>query len=289
MLAVGVPADTVREKPVSGNRSLRRSRWTRHPTHRAYRLKEELHQMAHTPFTRGLRLTAYGALALGLVVGTSACSGGSTPSGNSSEGGDVTISFQWWGNDERAELTEKAIDLFEEQNPGVTVETSFSAIDAYIPKLATQIASGSQPDLFLIPMESVKEYTEKQATSDISRVHRRHHLRRRHPRGDAEDRQDRRIDVRVHPGHRHLRLGLRPERLGRRGPRDPRRELHLGRPQGRRRGDPRRQRRREGGHQRPGRLHRPLLRLAASAGQAPLHRGRRSSASRSATSRDGSI
>ncbi|MFS0734971.1 ABC transporter substrate-binding protein [Microbacterium sp. 1P10UB] len=124
--------------------------------------------MTYTPFTRGLRLTGFGALALGLVVGTSACSGAAAPSDGASEGGDVTISFQWWGNDERAELTEAAIDLFEEQNPGVTVETSFSAIDSYIPKLATQIASGSQPDLFLIPMESVKEYTQKQATSDIS-------------------------------------------------------------------------------------------------------------------------
>lgn len=122
--------------------------------------------MNSTSRTRGLRRTGTGLLAVTLVVGTSACA--SSGESSSSDGGDATISFQWWGNDERAELTEAAIDVFEEQNPGVTVETSFSAIDSYIPKLATQIASGAQPDLFLIPMESVKEYTEKNATLNIS-------------------------------------------------------------------------------------------------------------------------
>lgn len=116
---------------------------------------------------RALRAFSAGAVALGLAVSVTACSGPSEEAGEESAG-PVTISFQWWGNDERAELTEAAIDVFEEKNPGVTVETSFSAIDSYIPKLATQIASGSQPDLFLIPMESVKEYTQKQATTDIS-------------------------------------------------------------------------------------------------------------------------
>lgn len=122
--------------------------------------------MNSTPRIQRLRRVGVGALALSLAVGTTACAPADPPSGD--DGGDVTITFQWWGNDERAELTEAAIDVFEEQNPGVTVETSFSAIDSYIPKLATQIASGAQPDLFLIPMESVKEYTQKKATLDIS-------------------------------------------------------------------------------------------------------------------------
>lgn len=121
--------------------------------------------------SRRRTLTVWGAglLAIGVVASATACSGGTPSAGEPSDGGPVTISFQWWGNDERAVLTEQALDLFEEKNPGVTVETSFSAIDAYIPKLATQIASGSQPDLFLIPMESVKEYTEKGATTDLTK------------------------------------------------------------------------------------------------------------------------
>jgi len=124
--------------------------------------------MAHAPMRRGRRAVTAGLVATGLVISVTACAAGGETAEDSPEDGPVTISFQWWGNDERAVLTEEALDVFEEQNPGVTVETSFSAIDAYIPKLATQIASGSQPDLFLIPMESVKEYTEKGATTDLS-------------------------------------------------------------------------------------------------------------------------
>jgi multiple sugar transport system substrate-binding protein len=125
--------------------------------------------MAEASKRRVGRAFTAGLLAVGMVATATACAAGDTGDGGEpAEGGPVTISFQWWGNDERAVLTEEALDLFEEKNPGVTVETSFSAIDSYIPKLATQIASSSQPDLFLIPMESVKEYTEKGATSDLS-------------------------------------------------------------------------------------------------------------------------
>lgn len=123
--------------------------------------------MAMTAPRRTLRAWGAGLAAVGVVFAATACASGDQPDGETTADGPVTISFQWWGNDERAVLTEEALDLFEEQNPGVTVETSFSAIDAYIPKLATQIASGSQPDLFLIPMESVKEYTQKGATTNI--------------------------------------------------------------------------------------------------------------------------
>lgn len=108
---------------------------------------------------------ASAATAAALAVTLASCS---NDSGGSGDDGDVEITFQWWGNDERAALTEEAIDLFEEKHPGITVSTSFSTIDSYIPKLATQVASKSAPDLFLIPMESVKEYSEKGATLDLT-------------------------------------------------------------------------------------------------------------------------
>ncbi|MGO1413053.1 MAG: ABC transporter substrate-binding protein [Microbacterium gubbeenense] len=114
---------------------------------------------------RALRVVG-SATAVSFAVALASCSGGSGGSGD--DGGDIELTFQWWGNDERAALTEEAIDLFEQNNPGITVSGSFSTIDSYIPKLATQIASNSAPDLFLIPMESVKEYSEKGATLDLT-------------------------------------------------------------------------------------------------------------------------
>lgn len=119
--------------------------------------------MIHSTSRRALRVVG-AATAAALAVTLASCSGGS----NGSDGGDIELTFQWWGNDERAVLTEEAIDLFEQNNPGITVSTSFATIDSYIPKLATQIASNSAPDLFLIPMESVKEYAEKGATLDLA-------------------------------------------------------------------------------------------------------------------------
>lgn len=94
--------------------------------------------------------------------------GGSENGGSSEGSSDAVITFQWWGNEERAALTDEAIDIFEERT-GITVQTSYSTIDSYIPKLATQLASGSgAPDLFLIPMESVREYDSKGALADLT-------------------------------------------------------------------------------------------------------------------------
>ena len=76
---------------------------------------------------RALRVVG-SATAVSFAVALASCSGGSGGSGD--DGGDIELTFQWWGNDERAALTEEAIDLFEQNNPGITVSGSFSTIDS---------------------------------------------------------------------------------------------------------------------------------------------------------------
>jgi ABC-type glycerol-3-phosphate transport system substrate-binding protein len=62
----------------------------------------------------------------GLLLGaTAAC--GSGGGGGSNEQQQVTIRFEWWGNADREEITERAIDLFEQKNPKIKVETSFAS------------------------------------------------------------------------------------------------------------------------------------------------------------------
>lgn len=112
------------------------------------------------------RIAALFAATAAVALGVTGCSAPATEAPSSDE--PVTIFFQWWGNDERAVLTEEAVALFEERNPGVTVETSFATMDVYAPKLATQVASGGAPDLFLIPMEFVRDYIQKGVTLDIT-------------------------------------------------------------------------------------------------------------------------
>ncbi|TDD66631.1 carbohydrate ABC transporter substrate-binding protein [Jiangella aurantiaca] len=93
-----------------------------------------------------------------LLTVTAACGGDSTSGG---EDEDVTLHFTWWGNADRAELTEQAIDLFEEEHPGITIETSFSEFDAYWERMATQIAGGSAPDILQMDYRYVREYAER--------------------------------------------------------------------------------------------------------------------------------
>ncbi|MFD0043628.1 ABC transporter substrate-binding protein [Pseudarthrobacter scleromae] len=116
-------------------------------------------------YGKGVRGLAILATAAVTAFGISGCNNAGSSTDAS---GPATITFQWWGNDERAKLTEQAVDLFEQANPDITVNTSYSTIDAYIPKLATQIAGGGAPDLFLVPMESVREYASKKALTPLT-------------------------------------------------------------------------------------------------------------------------
>lgn len=94
------------------------------------------------------------ALALGAVLAaTAACGGGGGDSGET-----VTLRFEWWGNPDRAKLTEQAIDLFEKKNPTIKVQTSFAEFNAYFQKMATQIAGGSAPDVLQMDYRFISEY-----------------------------------------------------------------------------------------------------------------------------------
>ena len=78
-------------------------------------------------------------MASAMIVGLTACGSSnepaatvSTDSGNTaattadnsgSAAGDVAMTFTWWGNQTRNERTQAALDLYSEQNPGVTFDT----------------------------------------------------------------------------------------------------------------------------------------------------------------------
>ncbi|MFJ9127892.1 ABC transporter substrate-binding protein [Streptomyces sp. NPDC102340] len=87
---------------------------------------------------------------------TGTLSGCSTASGGTSSG--VTLRFSWWGNDDRAARTEKAVRLFEKEHPGVTVRTSNGEFGAYLQKLATQAAGGGIPDVVQLDYRQVSQY-----------------------------------------------------------------------------------------------------------------------------------
>ncbi|MDO5423473.1 MAG: ABC transporter substrate-binding protein [Eubacteriales bacterium] len=59
----------------------------------------------------------------------------------------VTLSFCWWGNQTRNDLTKKAVDLYMEQNPNVEIKVEFTDWTGYWDKLSTMAAGGNLPDI----------------------------------------------------------------------------------------------------------------------------------------------
>ncbi|CAM3301555.1 ABC transporter substrate-binding protein [Kibdelosporangium persicum] len=107
------------------------------------------------------RGTAIAALAVSLA----AC--GSQP-GGAGGGGDVTISFAWWGSDGRATITKQAVELFQQKNPNIKVQTTFSAYAAYWEKVATQTAGGNPPDVMTVDTRYLSEYGERKVLLDLN-------------------------------------------------------------------------------------------------------------------------
>jgi multiple sugar transport system substrate-binding protein len=97
-----------------------------------------------------------------------AACGSADAGGGEQADGPQTIRFTWWGNEDRAQLTEQAVDLFEKQNPDITVQTSFSPFAGYFDKLSTETAGGSAPDVFQMDFRYLNEYGTRGVLLDLS-------------------------------------------------------------------------------------------------------------------------
>lgn len=82
--------------------------------------------------------------------------------------GPIQLTVFWWGGEKRAELTQKALDLYEEKHPGVTFKTTWQGNSGYYDKLATQAAGGRAPDIFQIDDNALSEYASRNITLDLS-------------------------------------------------------------------------------------------------------------------------
>lgn len=100
-----------------------------------------------------------------LIAAAAGCGSGDGDGGN--DGGNVTLRFAWWGNADRAELTEKAIDAFEAKYPKVKIETEFAEFNAYFQKMATQIAGGGAPDVLQMDYRYIREYADRNVLAEF--------------------------------------------------------------------------------------------------------------------------
>ena len=73
-------------------------------------------------------------------------SGGTETEGDSAE--EVELRFAWWGSADRNEKYNAMLDMYEEENPHVTVIREAIGWGDYWTKLSTQAAGGNLPDIF---------------------------------------------------------------------------------------------------------------------------------------------
>lgn len=122
-------------------------------------------------------------MAAAMVAGLAGCGGGSSSNetqaaatqaaggtaaatqaaGGSSSDEEITLRMSWWGGDERNEATLQVIEQFEALHPNVTIEAEYGGNDGYHDKLATQLASGTAPDIVQVDPEIFPTYV---ATGD---------------------------------------------------------------------------------------------------------------------------
>ncbi len=85
-----------------------------------------------------------------------------------SAAGTTEIGFAWWGNQVRNENTQKGVDLYNEQNPDVKVNTQFFSWADYWDKLATSAAGQKLPDVVQMDYSYIKQYSDKEQLLDLT-------------------------------------------------------------------------------------------------------------------------
>lgn len=128
-------------------------------------------------------------LAASMVLGVTACGSESGQSSTSSQessqtesikqeqtaaseqgessGEAVELSVTWWGSQTRADLTQEALALYEEQNPGITFDGQFLSGSDYWNKLATSAAGHTMADIVQMDKAYIQQYVDNNMLVDL--------------------------------------------------------------------------------------------------------------------------
>ncbi len=97
--------------------------------------------------------------------------GGNSSSTVQSNGGSSDASslvMAWWGNQTRNERTQTILDMYSEENPGVTIDGQFSEFNDYWNKLATAAAGHSMPDIVQMDYKYLQQYVNNNLLVDLT-------------------------------------------------------------------------------------------------------------------------
>ncbi|MDG5786750.1 sugar ABC transporter substrate-binding protein [Evansella sp. AB-P1] len=80
---------------------------------------------------------------------------------------DVELRYMWWGSQTRHDRILELIDLFEDENPNITINYEFLSFDDFSERLATQSAAGNAPDVFHIVDRWLPQYSQAGLLADL--------------------------------------------------------------------------------------------------------------------------
>ena len=92
--------------------------------------------------------------------------GASGENAASGDGSEMVVA--WWGNQVRNERTQAILELYSEQNPGVTFDGQFSEWADYWNKLATAAAGHSMPDIVQMDYKYIQQYVNNDLLVDLT-------------------------------------------------------------------------------------------------------------------------
>ncbi len=71
----------------------------------------------------------------------------------------VEMRFAWWGSQDRHNRTIKAIELFQQMHPNITITYEFAGFTDYFTKMATYATGGNLPDLMQQDYATIAQWT----------------------------------------------------------------------------------------------------------------------------------
>ncbi|MFB9375478.1 ABC transporter substrate-binding protein [Kineococcus gynurae] len=95
-------------------------------------------------------------LGAGLLLPPTLAACGRGSGGSSGDG----IRYAWWGDALRQQNYQKALDLFQDENPEIVVQPEFASYDAFQERMTVQTAGRNVPELFWVPSPQVLSYRD---------------------------------------------------------------------------------------------------------------------------------
>lgn len=121
-------------------------------------------------FTKKRALTGI-ALGAAAALALTACAGGSAEEASTFDPEEeVTLTFTWWGNDDRAARYESLIAEFNKQYPNITINGQFTDFPSYWEKRQTEAAGGGLPDVWQFSDSYLRQYGEPGYVLDLGTV-----------------------------------------------------------------------------------------------------------------------